>query len=181
MNPDMDPDTETDAEAAAMAQAMGFSSFGAQDRPSKKRRYNSATDARVSVTGSNRTPLGVPSAKTPANTEEIDLQEEDEDEDEDKVEVEGDSTTPLQKASQGSLPPPPAGLPARPAPGIEFVGGSSSQPGGPPAQRQHEEHRQKEYYDLSVNENPWERLEKAMGLETDGDWVPRASRAVAAS
>ncbi|KAG6202231.1 hypothetical protein E4U10_000083 [Claviceps purpurea] len=180
MDPDMDPDTDTDAEAAAMAQAMGFSSFGAQDRPSKKRRYNSATDARVSVTGSNSTPLGVPSAKIPTNTEEIDLQ--DADEDEDKIEVEGDETTPLQKASQGSLPPPPpAGLPARPAPGIGFVGGSSSQPGGPPAQRQHEEHRHKEYYDWSVNENPWERLEKAMGLETDGDWVPRASRAVAAS
>ncbi|KAG6085363.1 hypothetical protein E4U16_006181 [Claviceps sp. LM84 group G4] len=181
MDPDMGPDTDpdNDAEAAAMAQAMGFSSFGAQDRPSKKRRYNSATDARVSVTGSNSTPLGVPSAKIPTNTEEIDLQ--DEEENEGKIEVEGDNTTPLQKSSQGSLPPPPAGLPARPAPGMGFVGSSTSRPGGPPAQRQHEEHRQKEYYDWSVNENPWERLEKAMGLETDGDWVPRASRAAAAS
>ncbi|KAG5976187.1 hypothetical protein E4U58_005810 [Claviceps cyperi] len=171
MDLDMDPDTDADAEAAAMAQAMGFSSFGAQDRPSKKRRYNSATDARISMTGSNSTPLGVPSAKTPTHREEIDLQDEDE----------GNHTTPLQKACQGSLPPAPVGLPARPAPGIEFVGGSSYQPGGPPSQRQHERRRHEEYYDWSVNENPWERLEKAMGLETDGDWVPRASRTAAAT
>lgn len=71
-----------DADAAAMAQMMGFSAFGVQDRPQKKRRYNPLADAATehqpsskqqhhhqqhrqgnsrgaaSSTGSNATPLG---------------------------------------------------------------------------------------------------------------------------
>ena len=32
------------------------------------------------------------------------------------------------------------------------------------------------YHDPSFNENPWERLEKARGLEPRGTWVPRVAR-----
>ncbi|UNI19889.1 hypothetical protein JDV02_006033 [Purpureocillium takamizusanense] len=81
-----DGDDANDAAAAAMAQMMGFSAFGAQDRPQKKRRYNPLADAATeqqhlskqqhhlhhhhhhrrqgnshgaaSSTGSNATPLG---------------------------------------------------------------------------------------------------------------------------
>ncbi|KAI1099719.1 hypothetical protein F4804DRAFT_73820 [Jackrogersella minutella] len=78
---------------AAMAQAMGFSSFGAQNNPSKRRKFNPHADDAVVAssststiplhrnnatkevqTGSNATPLGVRSR----NEDEIDLEDDDE-------------------------------------------------------------------------------------------------------
>ncbi|TPX17144.1 uncharacterized protein E0L32_003262 [Thyridium curvatum] len=57
---------EEDATSAAMAAMMGFSSFGAQDRPSKKRRFNPRADA---ATGTGRQgPLPPPPAGTGANS-----------------------------------------------------------------------------------------------------------------
>lgn len=74
---------------------MGFSSFGAQDRPQKKRRYNPNADAAVhattanssrqgrgkQTTGSNSTPLGArPAApQSAANADEIDLDGDEDD------------------------------------------------------------------------------------------------------
>ncbi|KAI0182122.1 hypothetical protein GGR52DRAFT_68131 [Hypoxylon sp. FL1284] len=77
--------------AAAMAQAMGFSSFGAQGTPNKRRKFNPRTDAVVAstststlplhndaalktTTGSNTIPLGVRTQ----NEDEIDLEDEEE-------------------------------------------------------------------------------------------------------
>ncbi|KAG5975206.1 hypothetical protein E4U55_007789 [Claviceps digitariae] len=187
-------DLDADADAAAMAQAMGFSSFGTQDqdRPLKKRRYNPAADSISSAqtasppqaTGSNTTPLAAPSAKASTNADEIDLH------DEDDLEDHNHGATPLQ-ASQVSMPALPAGLPARPAPGTGFVGNVSSHPNSHaythahahahaspfrprnPAQRSRNEFWYTDYYDRTWNENPWERLEKAMGLDTTGEWVSR--------
>ncbi|KAG5986776.1 hypothetical protein E4U43_005362 [Claviceps pusilla] len=190
--------SDADADAAAVAQAMGFSSFGTQDRPLKKRRYNAAADSissaatapQLQATGSNTTPLAAPGAESCANAEEIDLHDED-DEVEEKDDH-NDEGTPLQ-ASQISIKTAPAGLPARPAPGTGFVGSVSSESHahahahapqfrpGKPAQRSHNELWYKDYYDSTSNENPWERLEKAMGLETKGIWVSRSEGAAAAA
>ncbi|KAG6008510.1 hypothetical protein E4U21_004350 [Claviceps maximensis] len=183
-------DSDADADAVAMAQAMGFSSFGAQDRPLKKRRYNAAAGSISSAekasqpqaTGSNTTPLAAPSAKTSTNAEEIDLHDDDEDNDDD------DDATP-QQAGRASKQATPSGLPARPAPGTGFVGGVSSEKHGhaarfrpgKPAQTQHNELWYVDYYDSTSNENPWERLEKAMGLETKGLWVSRSEPTTAAA
>lgn len=96
----MDPTyIDEDEDASAMAAAMGFSSFGTQNKPNKKRKFNSATDAFVEGqelasldkggrkgqgTGGNTIPLGKPrvfgtaTENGKANDEEIDLEDEDE-------------------------------------------------------------------------------------------------------
>ncbi|OTA92599.1 hypothetical protein M434DRAFT_396368 [Hypoxylon sp. CO27-5] len=79
---------DTEDTTTAMAQAMGFSSFGTQDNPNKRRRFNPRADAVVASTstptgpphhnsvsrrvesGSNATPLGVRTR----NEDEIDLE-----------------------------------------------------------------------------------------------------------
>ncbi|KAI1417891.1 hypothetical protein F5Y13DRAFT_32967 [Hypoxylon sp. FL1857] len=79
---------DTEDTTAAMAQAMGFSSFGGQNNPNKRRKFNPRADAVVASTststiplhhgsatrkfesGSNATPLGV----RVRNEDEIDLE-----------------------------------------------------------------------------------------------------------
>jgi hypothetical protein len=92
----MDPSyASSDDEAEAMAKQMGFSSFGAQGPP-KKRKFNPATDAMVEGqelvslnrggkkgqgSGGNMIPLGKPrvmGVAPPANEDEIALDDEDE-------------------------------------------------------------------------------------------------------
>ncbi|KAI8962030.1 hypothetical protein F5Y11DRAFT_204096 [Daldinia sp. FL1419] len=77
---------ETDDTTAAMAQAMGFSSFGAQTNPNKRRKFNPRADAVVASTttsiplrrnseaksGSNAIPLGV----RVRNNDEINLEDD---------------------------------------------------------------------------------------------------------
>ncbi|KAI1381223.1 hypothetical protein F4677DRAFT_402433 [Hypoxylon crocopeplum] len=81
---------DTEDTAAAMAQAMGFSSFGGQNKSNKRRKFNPRADAVVAsdststiplhqsngvqeaVSGSNATPLGVRTR----NEDEIDLEED---------------------------------------------------------------------------------------------------------
>ncbi|KAH8803118.1 hypothetical protein F5884DRAFT_496574 [Xylogone sp. PMI_703] len=120
----MDPDyIDEDEEASAMAAAMGFSSFGTQPNPNKKRKFNSATDAFVEGqqlaelyrggkkgqgTGGNQIPLGKPrvigasSENSKKNSDEIDLGEDEEEEPavEEKDEEEG------PQYIDTSLPPP---------------------------------------------------------------------------
>ncbi|KAK7208813.1 hypothetical protein V2G26_015991 [Clonostachys chloroleuca] len=68
-----------------MAQMMGFSAFGSQDRPQKKRKYNPNADSFVerqppqdATTSSNSIPLGPPPVPKPsANADEIDLEGDD--------------------------------------------------------------------------------------------------------
>ncbi|KAI2611758.1 uncharacterized protein GGS25DRAFT_208998 [Hypoxylon fragiforme] len=93
---------------AAMAQAMGFSSFGAQDNPSKRRKFNPRADAvvdsdtisgisyREAASGSNTTPLGTRSS----NQDEINLES-----DEDAVIIPGGSGSDGIKDSHGGQEP----------------------------------------------------------------------------
>ncbi|KAJ6441822.1 Alpha-1,2-mannosyltransferase alg11 [Purpureocillium lavendulum] len=137
-----------DGAAAAMAQMMGFSAFGAQDRPQKKRRFNPHADAateqssrqthhrhnhrqaaaRGSSTGSNATPLGatrraaggvsVPPPPS-TNTDEISL---DVDVNEPAAAAAaGEENAAPARTSITSLPRP-ADLPERPGAGTGFVG-----------------------------------------------------------
>lgn len=103
MDPSYVSDGEEEEEAATMAAAMGFSSFGAQRQPSKKRKFNPTTDAFVEGqelasldkggkkgqgSGGNTIPLGkvrvlgagAGPANVPTNYEEIDLGKGDEEE-----------------------------------------------------------------------------------------------------
>src|SRR5262245_38098972 len=103
----MDPSSfDPEDDGAAMAAAMGFSSFGAQDRPAKKRRYHSGSDAVVSsslpsappgslppkppaparLTGANHLPLHPRGTRGPGgstapgrNVDEIDLDDDEAD------------------------------------------------------------------------------------------------------
>ncbi|KFH42380.1 hypothetical protein ACRE_068990 [Hapsidospora chrysogenum ATCC 11550] len=191
----MDPE---DADAQAMAQMMGFSSF---ERPQKKRRYNNpAADAVVDTpapaqqqasTGSNAIPVGntrttaspsaapAPATAT-ANADEISLDDDDDDND-------GGQGAPVQHP-----PPDPTastiqsghakgsglllhGLPQRPAPGVPPHNGGRT-PGPQRGQQYHQRNNEGQpwyegYYDSLSNRNPWEKLEKALGLQPRGSWI----------
>jgi hypothetical protein len=140
-------DSDDSATEDLMAQ-MGFSSFGGPQK--KKRRYNPRADAGQDVppsgTGANSTALGRPAA----NVDEIDLEDEGE-----NPTTEDGNPRPVTQAQVR-----PASLPQRPAP---FTSG-----GGAESRVWYEG-----YYDHLSNENPWDRLEKAKGLEAKGSWVPR--------
>ncbi|UKZ77296.1 hypothetical protein TrVFT333_005016 [Trichoderma virens FT-333] len=191
-------DTPLDDEA--MAQAMGFSSFGAQDRSQKKRKYNPHADAivgsdsataqraaRPSATGSNSTPLGLPNRKpdhAAANADEIGLDEDENEGDDDGVvsDPTGMPERPGESPAPALVRPP--GLPDRPPPGIGigFVGSSRGRQGSHGAQDGSRRTVEWEgYYDPSSNENPWRRLEESRGLQSLGTWIPRGHQASASS
>jgi hypothetical protein len=217
-NPDA-PSAEDEFDEQAMAQFMGFSSFGAQEqnRPSKKRRFNSHADDAVvagaprpaglppkppvpSTSGANSLPLhprgasgtgniasknGKQPQPTSGNSDEIDL--------------------------SSSSPAPPGKLIFPPGTSIETVKAAiaARSPGGvlpadwdpydpddesweiegelepvidlsgikprgspdpllpaPPRGPQWYD----DYYDRASNENPWERIEKARGIEPISPW-----------
>ncbi|RBR08000.1 uncharacterized protein FIESC28_10420 [Fusarium coffeatum] len=158
----MDPsDNDVEAVDEALMAQMGFSSFGAASPPSKRRRYNPNADAALpsksSATGANSTALG-----TPSNTDEIALDDEDDSKDD---------------ASEQKAPAQvrPAGLPQRPAPALIPRQGQDSVA-----------HERRDtwyigYYDHLSNENPWERIEKARGLTTQGTWIVRKNDNVVAT
>ncbi|KAL7911124.1 hypothetical protein GGI35DRAFT_337124 [Trichoderma velutinum] len=181
----------------AMAQAMGFSSFGSQNRP-QKRKYNPHADAIVesdsataqraakpSATGSNSTPLGLPTRKpnqAAPNTDEIDL-----DEDEGEGDDDGTASNPTgipKRPDESSAPAlvRPPGLPDRPPPGIGLMGSSR---GHQDSHGAHDGSRRtvewEGYYDPSSNQNPWRRLEESRGLQSLGTWIPRGHQASASS
>ncbi|KAL3960303.1 hypothetical protein ACCO45_005420 [Purpureocillium lilacinum] len=173
-----------DADAAAMAQMMGFSAFGAQDRPQKKRRYNPSPTPRPSTSPRRSSsiitsnivratleaprPRRVRTRRLSGRRSAISL------DDDEEADVAGDDAAVAAAAAVESTPiaslPRPAGLPERPAPGVGFVGmpprrGHGELPehtrdGGPSSGKAWYE----DYYDPSSNENPWERLESSMGL-----------------
>lgn len=154
-------DDQIDAEA--MASMMGFSSFGDQDRPNKKRRFNPGADAAIGTvkkvseasTGSNAAPLGERKPAQGANADEIDLEDDDE-----EASEKATGTTLNVAASSASLPQ----RPAVPIPG-SWGGGHTH---GARSDRWYEG-----YYDVGSNENPWQRLEKDMGLHPRGKWMPK--------
>lgn len=187
---------EGDDEATLMAQAMGFSSFGHQDRPQKKRKYNSRADAAFvdarpqeedAASGANSTALGVRTATTSLNAAEIDLDEDDDDDkQEEKPRVASTTTAAtamrdenlggavVDSTTSADAQVRPASLPQRPASGTGFVGRQ-------PHQAHQQPHRGSQssqpwydgYYDPTSNENPWMFIEKARGLESRGPWLSR--------
>ncbi|KAL7922017.1 hypothetical protein ACQKWADRAFT_294204 [Trichoderma austrokoningii] len=164
----------------AMAQAMGFSSFGHQNRL-QKRKYNPHADAvtssdsktaqraaKPSATGSNSTPLGVPSGKpsqAAANADEIGL----DDEDEDGVGNDDDDDIASNTAAESAATPAlvrPHGLPECPVPGTGLIGPSGGHEHGSRHDIWYDG-----YYDPKSNENPWRRLEGSRGLQSVGTWL----------
>lgn len=171
----------------AMAQAMGFSSFG----QSQKRKYNPHADAVISsdsktaqraakpsATGSNSTPLGVPSSKpsqAAANADEIDLDDEHGDEVDNGDDDDIASNTAAGVSESAATPAAlvrPHGLPERPVSGTGFIGSS----GGHQGSHGHRDGSRHDiwyegYYDPKSNENPWRRLEGSKGLQSVGTWL----------
>ncbi|KAK7948098.1 uncharacterized protein PG986_008984 [Apiospora aurea] len=195
----MDPD-EWDEDTAAMAEAMGFASFGGQAHGSKRRKYNArADDAYVAGaggdestllfhdagSGSNNTPLGerrqpTKKQKTKANEDEIDL-DDDDDDNQNKAADTNDAQDPAPQYIDTSLPPDLAQseLDALVASG---GGAAASQRGGVYSQRGAGNRRSgrdrasgppwwEDYYDPAFNTNPWEKIEKARGLQPRGPWL----------
>lgn len=187
-----------DDDAAAMAAAMGFSSFGTQSHPAKKRKFNSATDAFVEGqelasldkggkkgqgSGGNDIPLGR-SRILGAKKEELVAEKEGEIDLGEEEEAGGqwlDTSEPAPaemealRREQERVASSAMGhhLPQRPANPI------------PPSlshrQQQHERGQKDHlwyvgYHDPSFNENPWARLEKEHGLEAVGTWIERPAR-----
>ncbi|CEJ79923.1 hypothetical protein VHEMI00135 [[Torrubiella] hemipterigena] len=167
---------ETDDQA--MLQMMGFSSFGGQ--ANKKRKYNSAADASMSVhnvksqaasssTGANSLPLGNSKAPTSINKNEINLDDESDDDIKDETGVQAPSDTAIGSNEAGiNTLKPGAGLPSRPA-GV----------GIPPDEGNHDSYQTQNanrkpwyegYYDYDSNKNPWAQLEQRMGLQPLDEW-----------
>ncbi|OAA63084.1 hypothetical protein ISF_04960 [Cordyceps fumosorosea ARSEF 2679] len=170
-----------------MAATMGFSSFGAQDPPSRKRKYNPNNDAVISIgdgqlhgTGANTAPVGERRAPPPTNADEIDLDVEDGNDD---AKNHGETTPATESAtlpvdanskSSPSIGAGIAGLPQRPAPPPGGFAGHQHQRGGAPRQAGGHRDRNKlwyqDYYDHFSNENPWAKLEEAAGLSPISTW-----------
>ncbi|KAM3432503.1 hypothetical protein NHJ13734_006849 [Beauveria thailandica] len=184
----MDDDT-----AEAMAAAMGFSSFGAQNPPSRKRKYNPNNDAVVSIdkpqrhgTGANSAPVGERRAP-PVNADEIALDDEvDNDDDDDGANNNGEAVAVGEAASASTdaaggfahgIGAGIAGLPQRPAPARGGFAGNQHRRGGAPRQASGGHHGMsklwyEDYYDHFSNENPWAKLEEAAGLQPISTWFP---------
>jgi hypothetical protein len=196
-----DSDGNSDPEQASMAAMMGFTSFGSQSRPSKKRRYNPRADAEFaedSGTGANTLPLmprqprtetagpgtGTAAAeglvensesrgvvKQKANDAEIDLDEGDQDPEPQYIDT---SRSPRRTGDEAVGIAPDLSLPTKPSFGEQ-------QPHYPGAGRGGHEKRiwYADYYDPSSNENPWEWLEKARDMKPVGTWLERGHAGVA--
>lgn len=177
-----------DDTAAAMAAAMGFSSFGAQNPSSKKRKYNSNSDAVVSIdhdhgTGANSAPVGERRAP-PANTDEIALDDDDDDgrsaDDKSDTAALGAAASASVDAISGLQPELGtgiAGLPQRPAPRHGDFVGNPHRRGGESRQASGGRHAinklwYMDYYDHFSNENPWAKLEEGAGLQPISTWTP---------
>lgn len=115
---------EDDDTAADMAAAMGFSSFGTQNPPSKKRKYNPNTDAVFSIdesklysTGANSAPVAERRAPA-ANADEIALSDDDDGNEKDNTNGDGSPERAPIESTGGtvhSVGAGVAGLPQRPA------------------------------------------------------------------
>ncbi|TLD25550.1 hypothetical protein PspLS_06218 [Pyricularia sp. CBS 133598] len=169
MEPYQETPTEDDAHDAAdiMAQTMGFSSFGAAARPSKRRRMDGAVVASPEgpprVSGANLTSVGirlpqrvVPGPHTPASAH-LNVQEQG---------GQANGATGVA-ASAAPVEGTAAGAEAS-GPASEDVPAASphGQPGRP------YQPWYVDYYDRKSNQNPWKKLEENLGLESRGSWPP---------
>lgn len=184
-----------------MAQMMGFSSFGMQDRPLKRRRHEGGPVA----SGANAQPVqyqqaasrealdpappqGAADGQT-AGTDEISLDDDDDDSHGGALLGATGPMAPKSLPSGGMMPSRPAGLPDRPPPGAGFMGSPSTDRPQHRGQRRHGGHADdasrgpwyEGYYDPDSNQNPWARLEKTRGLQPRGSWILRDGRPMAAA
>lgn len=167
MEPYQEPPTQEDTHDAAeiMAQTMGFSSFGAAARPSKRRRMGDAIQASLRLgpqaSGANSTSVGIrpaqrviPRPHTPAYAH-VNIQEQGGDA--------GGATSdaaPVEGATAGAEVAGPASE-NMPADG----------PHGPPG-RPYGQPWYVDYYDRKSNQNPWKKLEENLGLKPRASWPP---------
>ncbi|KAH8883911.1 hypothetical protein GQ53DRAFT_830352 [Thozetella sp. PMI_491] len=217
----MDPNSfDPEDDSAAMAAAMGFSSFGGQDRPAKKRRYNAGSDAIVAsslpsalpgslppkpsaparLTGANQLPLHQRTPRGPGssaaagkNADEIDLDDDEVDGDQGGAPVathgglggseHADEDPPPQYLDTSRLPtsyeePMDGGAGAwhghRGGRAGAQRGGSRGGRGGYGGSGLPQWWL--DYYDPSSNQNPWERLERARGIDSKGTWLARSTK-----
>ncbi|KJZ80197.1 hypothetical protein HIM_00047 [Hirsutella minnesotensis 3608] len=187
----MDPGSDENA----MAAMMGFSAFGGQDRPQKKRRYNGNADAAQeypqTVAQAGQTASHHPAqagssgsgAAGPAmNNDEISLDDEDDN-------APQNANVPARPSHEtlNGLTARPASLPQRPPPPSAVSGPAFDAPRGPAhhhGQHQHDAWRGPRFegcYDPRSNENPWERLEKAKGLPSLGSWISHHEQSAGAT
>lgn len=165
---------DQEADEQAMAQMMGFSSFGGPDRPQKKRKYNPHADAAVgkaprkpASTGANSTALGTRTqASTAVNEDEIDLDDDDGGAGQGPAVEQPTAPSGSSEPSHTTLHQ----LPQRPVSTNEFTISSVDEPHGQDSRSQGAQWYEG-YYDTLSNRNPWEKLEKAMGLQPKGTWL----------
>ncbi|EPE07566.1 hypothetical protein F503_00288 [Ophiostoma piceae UAMH 11346] len=94
-DPETEPDVDVDElDSAAIAAAMGFSSFGSQAHPNKKRRFNPLADAVIDSPWDNRPPAARPGPPRPPTTSA--------------------NSVPVRATRAPMSLPPPATLPPRP-------------------------------------------------------------------
>lgn len=185
-------DDGSDDAAAQMAETMGFAAFGAQTRPSKKRRMNDAfiepqQPQQAHGSAANSTPLGArqqqqrvelplhKAVATAVNDDEIDLDADDGDEDSGGG---APAPAPAVAAAVAGLPPRPpvlSGPTSRPHTQQQQQRGGRAGPGGGghggPSSSSSSRQWWLDYYDPKFNENPWDQLEKSLGLEPGGSWL----------
>ncbi|KAK8039352.1 hypothetical protein PG993_007763 [Apiospora rasikravindrae] len=196
----MDPD-EWDEDTATMAEAMGFASFGGQAHGSKRRKYNARADEAFVAggdestlpihdagSGPNNTPLGerrrrpTKKQKTKANADEIDLDDDDDDGDDDDdqnkaaeaaTEVNtadtNDAQDPAPQYIDTSLPPIWPNQNSTPWGGMHSQMGAGNRRSG--RDRASGQPWWEGYYDPAFNTNPWEKIEKARGMQPRGTWL----------
>lgn len=181
-------------EADAMAAAMGFSSFGTQPSAKRRKYNPHTDDAFVAASsqpsgqpanhgkGSNAIPLGNRPAPAPAqapNKDEIslDLDDDDDDGDDEPAPQYIDTSRPSAPVELASTSHPDPVVQARideivgstdplpPPQGHQGGGhGGFQSRGQPRGMANHAKSWWEDYYDPATNMNPWEKLEKEMGL-----------------
>ncbi|KAK0740793.1 hypothetical protein B0T18DRAFT_216329 [Schizothecium vesticola] len=151
-------DDDLDADTLAMNALMGFSSFA--PAATKKRRFNDIDDAFTGQTQAHPSSLPPkPPAPSSSGANSLPILPRAPNSVAGNVPAEsGDGPEPFQ--------PPPAAA----------HGGARNHGGGHGGSRDRKEPWWTEYYDPSSNENPWERLEQARGMEAaPGGWIASRS------
>ena len=184
-NPSNSEDLTLESESAALAQALGFTAFGAQPpdaddhtRPNKKRRFNPLADAAVIATPQQeeQPPTTILTASRvqihpSTTTDEINY-------DDSNPNPNLDSLPHPQNRSRSGTPTSFRGDSGGRGRGGNRGGSARGSGGGGHGHVGHGGHAHNptwyvDYYDASFNQNPWEALEKRLGLQAVGSWLAR--------
>jgi hypothetical protein len=182
-NPSNSEDLTIESESAALAQALGFTAFGAQPddgdhiRPNKKRRFNPLADAAVIATPQQdeQPPTTILTASRvqihPSTaTDEINY-------DDSSPNPNLDSHPHPQSRSRSGTPTSFRGDSRGRGRGGNRGGSARGGGGGGHGHGGHVHNPTwyVDYYDTSFNQNPWEALEKRLGLQAVGSWLARGA------